>query len=68
MRQIAGEPVNPMMPLNNQDKAALDEIFEKVESEVIGQIEATVIRYPVIPPDPSEEQGWVINSYLPTVS
>lgn len=56
------------MPLTDQDMAALDEIFEKVEVEEIRHIEATVVRYSVVPPDPWDEKGWVANSYLPTVS
>ena len=68
MRNLASEQPNPRMPLTNQDMAALDEIFEKVEVEEIKQIEATVVRYSVVPPDPWDEKGWVVNSYLPTLS
>ncbi len=56
------------MPLTDQDMAALDEIFEKVEVEEIRHIEATVVRYSVVPPDPRDEKGWVANSYLPTLT
>jgi hypothetical protein len=68
MRKIASEQANPRMPLTDQDMAALDEIFEKVEVEEIRHIEATVVRYSVVPPDPRDEKGWVANSYLPTLT
>lgn len=68
MRKIVNEQANPRMPLTDQDVAALDEIFEQVEVEEIRYIEATVVRYSVVPPDPWDEKGWVVNSYLPTVS
>ena len=68
MRKIAIEQATPRMPLSDQDMAALDDIFEKVEVEELRNIEATVVLYSVVPPDPWEEKGWVVNSYLPTVS
>lgn len=68
MRKIASEQTNSRLPLTNQDVAALDEIFEKVAVEEIKHIEAAVVRYSVVPPDPWDEKGWVANSYLPTLS
>ncbi|HAA32090.1 MAG TPA: hypothetical protein DCE56_35815 [Cyanobacteria bacterium UBA8553] len=65
MRKIDHDQVAPRMPLTDKDMAALDAIFETVEVEEIRHIEATVVRYCVVPPDPWEEQGWVANSYLP---
>jgi hypothetical protein len=56
---------NPHIPLTDQDRQALDEIFEKVESEAIRQIEATVDLYSIAPLEPWEERGWVVNSSLP---
>ncbi len=67
MRKIASEQANPRMPLTDQDMAALDEIFEKIEVEEISKIEATAARYSVAPLDPWEETGWIINSSLETV-
>ncbi len=56
---------NPTIPLTEQDREALDEIFKTVAAEEIKQIEETVARYSVVPLEPWEEAGWVINSSLP---
>ena len=56
---------NPMIPLTQQDREALDEIFKTVAAEEMIQIEETVARYSVVPLEPWEEAGWVINSSLP---
>lgn len=56
---------NPMIPLTDQDREALDEIFKTVAADEIRQIEETVARYSVVPLEPWEEAGWVINSSLP---
>lgn len=57
-----------MIPLSDQDREALDEIFEKVEVEDMRQVEETVAYYSVAPLEPWEEKGWVLNSSLPTAS
>jgi hypothetical protein len=56
---------NPMIPLTEQDREALDDIFKAVAAEEMKQIEETVARYSVVPLEPWEEAGWVINSALP---
>lgn len=56
---------NPMIPLTDQDREALDDIFRTVAAEDIRQIEETVARYSIAPLEPWEEAGWVINSSLP---
>jgi hypothetical protein len=68
MRKIESNQVNPMIPLSDQDREALDEIFEKVEVEDMRQVEETVAYYSVVPLEPWEEKGWVLNSSLPTAS
>jgi hypothetical protein len=65
---MANQKVNPMIPLTDQDSEALDEIFEKVQVEEIRQIEETVTRYSIVPLEPWEEAGWVVNSSLPIPS
>lgn len=65
---MASYHTNPTIPLTDQDTEALDEIFAKVEVEEIKDIEATAARYSVIPLEPWEEKGWVINSSLPIVT
>lgn len=54
-----------MIPLTEQDREALDDIFKAVAAEEMKQIEETVARYSVVPLEPWEEAGWVINSSLP---
>lgn len=61
---MESNPTNSMIPLTEQDREALDAIFRTVEVEEIRQIEDTVARYSVIPLEPWEEAGWVINSSL----
>lgn len=56
---------NPRIPLTAQDREALDEIFKAVAADEIKQIEETVARYCIVPLEPWEEAGWVINSSLP---
>ena len=56
---------NPMIPLTDQDREALDDIFRTVGAEDIKQIEETVARYSIAPLEPWEEAGWTINSSLP---
>ncbi|MBD2012847.1 hypothetical protein H6F96_02295 [Microcoleus sp. FACHB-53] len=53
------------IPLTAQDREALDEIFKAVAADEIKQIEETVARYSIVPLEPWEEAGWVINSCLP---
>jgi hypothetical protein len=65
MKTIASNKVNPNMPLTEQDREALNNIFEQLEVEAIKQIEETVERYAPLPLEPWEEQGWIINSSLP---
>lgn len=50
------------IPLNCRDREALEEMFEKIEIEEMTQIEALAARFWVIPLEPWEEQGWVVNS------
>lgn len=59
---------NSRIPLTDQDRDALDDIFAKVAVEDIKQIEATVALYSVAPLEPWEETGWVVNSSLPLPS
>ena len=56
---------NPGIPLTAQDREALDEIFKAVAADEIKQIEETVARYSIVPLEPWEEAGWVVNSSLP---
>jgi hypothetical protein len=67
MTKLDKNQVSAMIPLTDQDREALDEIFETVEVEDIRQVEETVARYSVAPLEPWEEKGWVLNSSLPTV-
>lgn len=62
---MASNQANSMLPLTEQDREALDDIFKTVAAEEIKQIEETVARYSVAPLEPWEEAGWVINSSLP---
>ncbi len=62
---MANKQMNPKLPLTDQDRDALDEMFEKLEFEDIKQIEATATRYSVTPLVPWEEQGWMLNSFIP---
>ena len=50
------------IPLNYRDCQALDQMFEKIEIEEISQIEAMTTRFSVIPLEPWEEKGWIVNS------
>ena len=59
---------NSRIPLTDQDRDALDDIFAKVAVEDIKQIEDTVALYSVAPLEPWEEAGWVVNSSLPLPS
>ncbi|HEY9601323.1 MAG TPA: hypothetical protein V6C85_06905 [Allocoleopsis sp.] len=59
---------NPKIPLTDQDRDALDNIFAKVALEDIKQIEDTVALYSVAPLEPWEEAGWVVNSSLPNLN
>lgn len=65
---MANHKTNPMIPLTDQDTEALDEIFKKVQVEEMKQIEERVTRYSVVPLEPWEETGWVVNSSLPIPS
>lgn len=62
---MASNQVNSMLPLTEQDREALDDIFKTVAAEDIRQIEETVARYSVAPLEPWEEAGWIVNSSLP---
>lgn len=57
--------VNSKIPLTEQDREALNDIFEQLKIEDIQHIEETVERYISVPLEPWEEQGWIINSSLP---
>jgi hypothetical protein len=59
---------NSRIPLTDQDRDALDDIFAKVALEDIKQIEDTVALYSVAPLEPWEETGWVVNSSLPNLN
>lgn len=50
------------IPLNYRDSEALDQMFDKIEIEEISQIEAITTRFSVIPLEPWEEKGWIVNS------
>jgi hypothetical protein len=50
------------IPLNYRDRQALEEMFEKIELEEMSQVEALATRFWVIPLEPWEEQGWIVNS------
>lgn len=58
------------IPLNYRDREALTAMFEKMEIEEIRQIEAITYGSPkaiasrrvIIPLEPWEEQGWIVNS------
>lgn len=50
------------IPFNYRDRQALDQMFEKIEIEEIGQIEAMTTGFSVIPLEPWEEKGWIVNS------
>lgn len=65
LEKMDSNSANPRMPLTAQDREALDDIFKTVASDEIKQIEETVARYSVVPLEPWEEAGWVINSSLP---
>ena len=67
-RKMATNQANQNMPLTDQDREALEEIFERVKVEDIRDIEETAGRYSVVPLEPWEEKGWVINSSLPPAS
>ncbi len=56
---------NPKIPLSDKDRAALDEIFEKLEVEDIQVIEAAGKRHLATPISSWEEQGWIANSFIP---
>jgi hypothetical protein len=53
---------DPKLPLTEQDREALNEIFKSVAIEEIKEIEARVAHYSVTPLEPWEEIGWVLNS------
>lgn len=65
---MASNRRNPMIPLTLKDSEALEDIFEKVQVEEIKLIEATAAHYSVVPLDPWEEKGWIINSSLPNLN
>lgn len=65
MRERISDRPQSGVPLSDQDREALDDIFAKVELAEMRHIEATVARYSVAPLEPWEETGWVINSSLP---
>jgi hypothetical protein len=59
---MADPLVEAIIPLNYRDRKALDQMFEKIEIEEISQIEAMSTRFSVIPLEPWEEKGWIVNS------
>ncbi|MCA1993198.1 MAG: hypothetical protein LDL41_14350 [Coleofasciculus sp. S288] len=65
MKTIDNNQTHPQIPLSEKDTKALDEMFEQLEVEAIEQIEASAARSTVVPPEPWEEKGWVINSFVP---
>ncbi len=56
---------NPKLPLTDKDMDALEEIFQKLEGEDIRQIEASATRNSTVAIPAWEEQGWVVNSFIP---
>jgi hypothetical protein len=65
---VTTNPGNPIMPLTEKDREALDDIFETIALEDIKDIETTVARYAAAPIEAWEEAGWVVNSFLPNPS
>lgn len=62
---MASDPQNFKIPLTQQDQEALSQIFAQLKMEDIKQIEANNPDSFVIL-EPWEEQGWTINSSLPS--
>lgn len=59
---MADNMADANIPLNYRDQKVLDQMFEKIEIEEISQIEAMITRLSIIPLEPWEEQGWIVNS------
>lgn len=57
----------PLLPLTEKDWEALDELFKKLEVEVIHQVETVIASYSTAPLEPWEEVGWAINSSFQSV-
>jgi hypothetical protein len=62
---MVDKKTEPKMPLTDKDSKALEEMFDKLEVEEISQIEALTAYFAVIPLEPWEETGWLINSSFP---
>jgi hypothetical protein len=65
---MSSKATNYKLPLTEQDQEVLSEIFSQINLEDIQQMEATFSTYLVAPLEPWEEQGWIINSSLPSKS
>lgn len=65
---MSSKATNYKVPLNEQDQKVLSEIFSQINIEDIQQMEATFSTYLVAPLEPWEEQGWIVNSSLPSKS
>jgi len=63
---MSSKPTNSQLPLTQQDQEVLSQIFAQINLEDIQQIENVFSSFLVAPLEPWEEQGWVINSSLPT--
>lgn len=58
--------IYPRVPLTAADHDALDKLFQGVQGEDLHQLEQITSYYSIAPLDSWEEQGWVINSSLPS--
>lgn len=65
---MSSKATNYKVPLTEQDQKVLSEIFSQINIEDIQQMEATFSTYLVAPLEPWEEQGWIVNSSLPSKS
>lgn len=62
---MVNNPLPSKLPLTHKDQEALSQIFEQLKLEDIQQIEArTTDSLGLL--EPWEEQGWIINSSLPS--
>jgi hypothetical protein len=62
---MVNKQANPKLPLTDKDIDALEELFQKLESEDIKQIETSKNRYSASHIPAMEEKGWVANSFIP---
>ena len=65
---MSRESKKSQLPLTEQDQDVLAQIFAQIKVEDLQQIDAVSSSYSVAPLEPWEEQGWIINSSLPSKS